>query len=87
MKRVLYIDGPFGISGDMLVAALLDMGADYEKLTKVLHSLEVKGFQTKVSRVKKSGLDICDFLVELDEVHENHDHDMAYLHGHEHHEH
>lgn len=87
MKRVLYIDGPFGISGDMLVAALLDMGADYEKLTKVLHSLEVKGFQTKVSRVKKSGLDMCDFLVKLDEAHENHDHDMAYLHGHEHHEH
>lgn len=87
MKRVLYIDAPFGISGDMLVAALLDMGADYEKLTKVLHSLEVKGFQTQMSRVKKSGLDMCDFLVKLDEAHENHDHDMAYLHGHEHHEH
>ena len=87
MKRVLYIDAPFGISGDMLVAALLDMGADYEKLTKVLHSLEVKGFQTQVSRVKKSGLDMCDFLVELDEVHENHDHDMDYLHGYEYHEH
>ena len=87
MKRVLYIDAPFGISGDMLVAALLDMGADYEQLTKVLHSLEVKGFQTQVSRVKKSGLDMCDFLVKLDEAHENHDHDMDYLHGHEHHEH
>ena len=81
MKKILYIDAPFGISGDMLVAALLDMGADYNHLTKVLDSLELAGFTTKMTRVKKSGLDMCDFLVELDAKHENHDHDMAYLHG------
>ena len=81
MKKVLYIDASFGISGDMLVAALLDMGADYEHLQEVLASLKLKGFATKVSRVKKSGIEMCDFLVELDAEHENHDHDMAYLHG------
>ena len=32
MKRVLYIDAPFGISGDMLVAALLDMGYFADKI-------------------------------------------------------
>ena len=32
--------------------------------------------------MKKSGLDVCDFDVKLDEVHENHDHDMSYLFGH-----
>ena len=31
--------------------------------------------------MKKSGLDACDFNVILDAEHENHDHDMAYLHG------
>ena len=81
MKKILYIDAPFGISGDMLVAALLDIGADYEHLKEILASLELDGFAAKVSRVKKSGLDMCDFLVELDAKHENHDHDMAYLHG------
>lgn len=81
MKKVLYIDAPFGISGDMLVAALLDMGADYEHLQDVLASLKLKGFATKISRVKKSGIEMCDFLVKLDAEHENHDHDMAYLHG------
>ena len=30
--------------------------------------------------MKKSGLDVCDFSVVLDAA-ENHDHDMAYLHG------
>lgn len=74
-----------GISGDMTVAALLDLGADVDKLRKALDSLEVDGFQVEISRVKKAGLDACDFHVRLDHEHENHDHDMEYLHGHEHH--
>ena len=32
-------------------------------------------------RLKKAGLDACDFDVVLDAEHENHDHDMAYLYG------
>lgn len=88
MQRLLYIDAPFGISGDMMAAALMDLGADYGKVEAALAQLPVRGFQTKLSRVKKAGLDMCDFLVELDAAHENHDHDMAYLHGHDHdHEH
>lgn len=73
-----------GISGDMTVAALLDLGADQQILKKALESLPVDGFEIAVTRVKKSGLDMCDFNVILDEKHENHDHDMEYLHGHEH---
>ncbi len=84
MSRILYIEAPFGISGDMLAGALLDMGADFAKVQQVLGSLPVKGFHTEVARVKKAGLDMCDFIVELDEAHENHDHDMEYLHGHSH---
>jgi uncharacterized protein (TIGR00299 family) protein len=44
----------------------------------------VKGFEIEISRVKKAGLDACDFHVRLDSEHENHDHDMEYLYGHEH---
>lgn len=83
MSRILYIDAPFGISGDMMAAALIDLGASYEKVQEALASLPVSGFATEVSRVKKAGLDMCDFLVRLDGDHENHDHDMTYLHGHE----
>ena len=67
----------------MTVAALLDLGADEEKLRKVLASLPLSGYEVRVSRVKKSAIDACDFDVVLDE--DNHDHDMEYLHGHEHH--
>lgn len=81
MGRMLYLECASGISGDMAVAALLDLGASEEKLQKALASLPVGGFEARVSRVKKAGLDACDFDVALDAAHENHDHDMAYLHG------
>ena len=77
----LYLECYAGISGDMTVAALLDLGADEEKLKRTLESLKLDGYSVSVSRVKKSGLDACDFAVNLDAEHENHDHDMAYLHG------
>lgn len=82
MGRTLYLECSSGISGDMTVAALLDLGADRKFLEKSLSSLHIGGFQTEVTRVKKSGLDACDFRVILDEEHENYDHDMEYLHGH-----
>ena len=85
--KTLYLECYSGISGDMTVAALLDLGADEQVLRHALASLPVKGFDIKISRVKKSGLDVCDFDVLLDEEHENHDHDMAYLHGDDHMEH
>lgn len=80
-KKILYLECESGISGDMTVAALLDLGADQGVLERALESLSVSGFRTVVSRVKKAGLDMCDFDVVLDGEHENHDHDMEYLHG------
>ena len=83
MKNKLYLECTSGISGDMTVAALLDLGADQKKLVRTLKSLPVKGFDIKISRVMKSGIDACDFDVMLDHDHENHDHDMKYLYGHD----
>ena len=90
MSKTLYLECYSGISGDMTVAALLDLGADREVLKEALKSLPVGGFRTEITRVKKSGLDACDFSVILEQ--DNHDHDMEYLHGSEksytgHHEH
>ena len=79
--KSLYLECNAGISGDMLVAALLDLGADKEALDKALQSIPAKGFEYKISRVSKAGVDCCDFDVILDDEHANHDHDMAFLHG------
>ena len=83
-RQTLYLECVSGISGDMTVAALLDLGADQRVLERALESLPVDGYETVIRQVKKSGLDMCDFDVVLDHVHENHDHDMEYLHGHAH---
>ena len=80
-KRSLYLDCHTGISGDMVVAALLDAGADREVLETVLRSIPVSGFGIAISRVQKAALSACDFKVILDAAHENHDHDMKYLYG------
>ncbi len=85
MAKALYLECASGISGDMTVAALLDLGADRNALERMLSTLPLTGFRTEITRVNKSGLDMCDFNVILDE--DNHDHDMEYLHGHEHHHH
>lgn len=87
MSNKLYLECYSGISGDMTVAALLDLGASEEALNKALNSLSVDGFKTKISRVLKNGLDACDFNVILDKKHENHDHDMNYLYGEHKHDH
>lgn len=80
-KHSLYLECYSGISGDMMVAALLDLGADREVLLNGLKSLKVDGYRIEITRKAKNSIDACDFNVILAE--DNHDHDMDYLFGHE----
>ena len=80
-QYTLIIDGTSGISGDMTVAALLDLGASEEHLREQLATLPVDGFEVAVTRMNKHGIDACDFDVQLASELENHDHDMAWLYG------
>lgn len=75
----LYFDCTSGISGDMIVAALLDAGADKDALQTALDSIPADGFKTQITRVTKNGIAACDFDVILEN--KNHDHDMIFLFG------
>lgn len=77
-KHTLYLDCSSGISGDMVVAALLDLGANPDVLQTALASLPLQGYRIEITDVIKSGLKSKDFNVILE--FDNHDHDMAYLH-------
>ncbi|MGI6020761.1 MAG: nickel pincer cofactor biosynthesis protein LarC [Lachnospiraceae bacterium] len=82
MGKQLYLQCEAGISGDMLVAALLDLGADEKKIYDAFENCGLSDFEIKISDVKKSGIRCKDFSVILQN--DNKDHDMEYLHGHEH---
>ena len=77
--RQLYFECYAGVSGDMAVAALLDLGGNPEKLAECLNSLQLDEFDYEISRKKSYGLEGCDFNVILHE-HEHH-------HGHHCHRH
>lgn len=84
-EPVLYLECRSGISGDMTVAALLDLGADENKLRRALDSLPLHGYSWTVSRVRPHGLAACDFDVRLDsEPHGHGHHGSGGEHSHEH---
>ena len=58
MSNTLYLECNTGISGDMMVASLLDLGVEEAVLRTALDSLHLSGYQIQISRVKKSGLDV-----------------------------
>jgi uncharacterized protein (TIGR00299 family) protein len=95
-KKTLYLECFSGISGDMTVGALLDLGADQDVLKQTLDLLHVEGYEIRIGRVSKCGIDACDFDViipsqpDYDEGHHHeheHDHDHDHEHDHHHHEH
>ena len=61
--RVLYFDCFAGISGDMTIGALIDLGIDVESLKQQLASLGLTGYQIKIDRVERSGIAATKFDV------------------------
>ncbi len=69
MSGILYFDCASGISGDMTIGALLDLGADRNKLLRAVESLGIDGYELKFDRVKKNGIDAFSFDVMLTQHH------------------
>ena len=84
MGKTLYLECYSGISGDMTVGALLDLGAREEALRAALEALPLNGYEITIGRTKKCGIDACDFDVILEEEAHDHAHDEAHVHEHDH---
>jgi len=65
---VCYLDAFSGISGDMLVGALADAGADHAAIVDALKSLET-GAVVSFERVKRCGIGATKFHVAIEETH------------------
>lgn len=75
--RTLYLECCSGISGDMTVAALLDLGGDRDGLLAMLEGMPLQGFHVEIGQTEKCGMAACDFDVILDE----HPHEHRHLAG------
>ena len=84
---ILYFQCLSGISGDMTVACLLDLGADETVLREGLKSLNLEGYTIEISHTQKCGISACDFNVILEHEHHEHNHHEHHHHEHHHHEH
>jgi len=74
MEKILYFDCQSGISGDMSVAALLDLGVDQQLFLKLLGTLNVDGYQLKISSKQSHGITGTDFDVILESEQHSHSH-------------
>ena len=80
MSKILYFDCFSGVSGDMMLGALLDAGLPIDELRQALGGLAVPGMAIAAHRVSRAGVSATKFVVESSESHEH-----KHPHGHDHH--
>jgi uncharacterized protein (TIGR00299 family) protein len=79
--KLLYLDCVGGISGDMLLGALIDLGLDLKTLRREMAKLKLDEFEISARRDQRRGITGTKFDVTL------HEHDHHHHHGHHEHEH
>jgi pyridinium-3,5-bisthiocarboxylic acid mononucleotide nickel chelatase len=90
--KTLYLDLFSGISGDMFLAALIDLGIEAVQLERELEKLRLDGYHLHVTRGHKSSLEGVKFDVHLSSDHDHgkespaqgHAHPHSHAHPHEH---
>ncbi len=83
--KTLYLDCFAGISGDMTIGALLDLGLDFDYLKQELAKLGVEGYELSLERVDRSGINAAKFDVTIAQtvsLHVSHTHDHSHHHEH-----
>src|ERR1035437_8617582 len=86
--KTLYLDLNSGISGDMFIAALIDLGVDARELEQELKKLRLEGYHLHVTRGRKASLEGVKFDVHLASEHDHgvqpHAHNHTHAHSHTH---
>jgi len=78
--KIVYFDCFSGISGDMTLGALVDLGLDPDLLKGELSKLKLEGYQLSFSKTDKHSIAGTKAHVELTHNH-NHDHNHDHHHG------
>ena len=72
--KILYFDCFSGISGDMTLAALLDLGLPQEKLRLELEKLDMKNYNLNIFQARRSGISAAGLEVKVGPGEESHRH-------------
>ena len=96
-EKILYFDCSAGISGDMTLGALIDLGADKKVFLTELEKLHLEGYEIAFETTQRNAITATHVNVILtgqEQVHDHthihehiHDHGHTHEHDHEHHSH
>ena len=73
-RMILYYDCFSGISGDMNLGAMVDLGVDGEYLEEELKKLNLRGYRLKIYKASRKDITGTKVDVLLDSHHDHHDH-------------
>ncbi len=83
-ERMLYFDCSSGISGDMVLGALLDLGVEEQAFLRELDKLRLEGFHITIEETQKNGIRAKRVSVHVDGADEAEHEEYAHSHGHPH---
>jgi pyridinium-3,5-bisthiocarboxylic acid mononucleotide nickel chelatase len=82
--KALYLDCISGISGDMMVGALIDLGVKPSALEWELSKLPLGDFHMHYDRAKRKDIEGVKFDIHGGATHQDHGHEHAHEHSHTH---
>ncbi|MCP4723524.1 MAG: nickel pincer cofactor biosynthesis protein LarC [bacterium] len=69
--KIAYFDCGSGVSGDMLLGALIDLGLDINSLSEMLRELGLSKFNIKADKVQRKGIGTVNLTVEVEHEHKH----------------
>jgi pyridinium-3,5-bisthiocarboxylic acid mononucleotide nickel chelatase len=85
--RIIHFEPFSGISGDMFVGALLDLGVELEYVVQQLRKIPLGGYRLSAEKCLRAGIHATKFHVHMEHEHEHEphsEHEMTYGHEHPH---
>ncbi|MDO4732760.1 MAG: nickel pincer cofactor biosynthesis protein LarC [Bacillota bacterium] len=71
IAELLYIDAPTGLAGDMLLAGLLDCGAELEPILRELRKLDLGPWELKAEKISQHGIMAMQVDIEYPHQHQH----------------
>jgi pyridinium-3,5-bisthiocarboxylic acid mononucleotide nickel chelatase len=72
--RTAYFDCYSGISGDMILGALVDLGVDIKHVRKALKKIDLKGYKLEAKKIQRNGLACTQITVAVEKSKHKHPH-------------